>query len=172
MQPHASPALPRQPAARGRQRVCVSLSESFPPVADIKLPRWRRLTHRIPENLSSVLQAQHSTKSTSHFIRPSVPQLTGWVTTPHKLWGGSVVKDPPANAGDVGSIPGARRSPGEGNGNPLQYSCLGNPMGRGAWRVIVRGVTKSQTQLRKRLRARAQTPKGFKTRSVCPALGW
>ena len=59
----------------------------------------------------------------------------------------------------------------EGNGNPLQYSCLGNPMGRGAWRVTVRGVTKSQTQLRNRLRVHAQTPKGFKTRSVCPALG-
>ena len=41
--------------------------------------------------------------------------------------GGSVVKNPPANVGDVGLIPGLERSPGEGNGNPLQYSCLGNP---------------------------------------------
>ena len=47
--------------------------------------------------------------------------------------GGSVVKNPPANAGDMGSTPGSGRSPGEGNGNPLQYSCLGNPMDRGAW---------------------------------------
>ena len=47
--------------------------------------------------------------------------------------GGSVVKNPPANARDKGSIPGSGRSPGEGNGNPLQYSCLGNPMDRGAW---------------------------------------
>ena len=46
--------------------------------------------------------------------------------------GGSVVKNPPANAGDAGLIPGSGRSPGEGNGNPLQYSCLGNPMDRGA----------------------------------------
>ena len=46
--------------------------------------------------------------------------------------GGSVVKNPPANAGDTGSIPGSGRSPGEGNGNPLQYSCLENPMDRGA----------------------------------------
>ena len=46
--------------------------------------------------------------------------------------GGSVLKKPPANAGDVGSIPGSKRSPGEGNGNPLQYSCLGNSMARGA----------------------------------------
>jgi len=47
--------------------------------------------------------------------------------------GGSVVKNPPANAVDLGSIPGSGRSPGEGNGNPLQYSCLENPMDRGAW---------------------------------------
>ena len=47
--------------------------------------------------------------------------------------GGSVVKNPPANARDTGSIPGSGRSPGEGNGDPLQYSCLGNPMDRGTW---------------------------------------
>ena len=46
--------------------------------------------------------------------------------------GGSVVKNPPVNAGDAGLIPGSGRSPGEGNGNPLQYSCLENPMDRGA----------------------------------------
>ena len=59
--------------------------------------------------------------------------------------GGSVVKNLPATAedtGDMGSIPGSERSPGEGNGNPLQYSCLGNPMDRGAWQVAVHGVTK------------------------------
>ena len=58
---------------------------------------------------------------------------------------GSVVKNPPANAGDVGLIPGLGRSPGEGNGNPLQYSCLKNPMDRGAWWPTVHGVTKRQT---------------------------
>ena len=47
--------------------------------------------------------------------------------------GGSVIINPPANAEDVGSIPGLGRSPGEGNDNPLQYSCLGNPMDRGSW---------------------------------------
>ena len=47
------------------------------------------------------------------------------------------------NAGDLGSIPGSGRSPGEGNGNPLQYSCLKNPMNRGAWRDAVHGITKS-----------------------------
>ena len=59
-----------------------------------------------------------------------------------------VVKNPPTNAQDlrdVGSIPGSGRSPGEGNGNPLQYSCLENPVDRGAWRVVVHKVTKSQT---------------------------
>ena len=53
-----------------------------------------------------------------------------------------MIKNPPANAGDVGSIPGLGRCPGEGNGNPLQYSCLGNPMNRGAWRATVHGVAK------------------------------
>ena len=57
------------------------------------------------------------------------------------------VKNPPANAEDAGSIPGSGRSPGEGNGNLLQYSCLGHPMGRGAWRATLHGVAKSWTQL-------------------------
>ena len=56
--------------------------------------------------------------------------------------GDSVVKNLPANVGNLGLIPGSGRSPGEGNGNPLQYSCLGNPMDRGAWRAIGHGVTK------------------------------
>ena len=59
-----------------------------------------------------------------------------------------MVKNPPANAGDtrdMGLIPGSERSPGEGNGNLLQYSCLGNPVDRGTWRATVHGVTKSQT---------------------------
>ena len=47
--------------------------------------------------------------------------------------GGSVVKNPPANAGNMGSIPGSGRSPGEENSNPFQYSCLGNPKERGSW---------------------------------------
>ena len=54
-------------------------------------------------------------------------------------------KNPPASAGDIGSIPGLGRSPGEASGNPLQYSCLGNPMNRGAWWTIVHGVSKNQT---------------------------
>ena len=61
--------------------------------------------------------------------------------------GGSVVRNPPANAGDAGLISGWGRSPGEGNDNPLQYSCLENPMERGAWKAAVHGVTESQTWL-------------------------
>ena len=60
------------------------------------------------------------------------------------------VNNPTANAGDamnVGSIPGSGKSPGGGNGNPLQYSCLKHSMDRGAWRAAVHGVAKSQTQL-------------------------
>ena len=52
------------------------------------------------------------------------------------------------NVGDSGLIPGLERSPGEGNSHPLQYSCLGNPIDRGAWPAIVLGVAKSWTQLR------------------------
>ena len=58
-----------------------------------------------------------------------------------------MVKNPPANAedaGNEGSIPGSERSPGEGNGNPPQYSCLGNPMDRGTWRAAAHRVAKSQ----------------------------
>ena len=51
------------------------------------------------------------------------------------------------NVGDLGSIPGSRRSPGEGNGNPLQYACLENPMGREAWWAPIHGVAKSRTRL-------------------------
>ena len=58
-----------------------------------------------------------------------------------------MVKNPPANAGDVGLIPGSGRSPGEGNGNPLQHSCLRNSMDRGAWWATVHGVTKSWARL-------------------------
>ena len=75
-------------------------------------------------------------------------------TPAHFIWyicmppcfpGGSEVKAFACNAGDLGSIPGLGRSPGEGNGTPLQYSCLENPMGRGAWWATVHGVAKSRT---------------------------
>ena len=60
---------------------------------------------------------------------------------------GSVVNNPPASAGGISLIPGAGRSPGEGNGSPLQYSCLGNPMDKGACRATVHGVTKELEEM-------------------------
>ena len=59
--------------------------------------------------------------------------------------GGWMVKNPPAKAGDTGSVPGSERSPGGGNDNPLQYDCLEHPMDRGAWWATVHGVTKIWT---------------------------
>ena len=76
-----------------------------------------------------------------------------WLEVQHDFWASQValaIKNPPANAGDVrdaGSIPGSGRSPGGGHGNPLQYSCLVNPVDRGAWQAIVHRVAKSQTRL-------------------------
>ena len=61
--------------------------------------------------------------------------------------GGSGVENLPADAGDEGSIPGLGKSLGVGNGNLFQYSCLGNPMDRGAWRATAHGVAKSQARL-------------------------
>ena len=70
------------------------------------------------------------------------------------LWGfpgDSYSKESACNAGDPGSIPGSGRSPGEGNGNPLQYSCLENAMHRGAWQILVHGVAKSLSDTTERL---------------------
>ena len=62
--------------------------------------------------------------------------------------GGSDGKESARNVGNLGSVPGSGRSPGEENGNPLQYSCLEHPMNRGAWQATVLRITKSQTQLK------------------------
>ena len=76
------------------------------------------------------------------------PVLLPWnpVSADQGFPGGSDAKEPACNEGDLDLIPGSGRSPGEGNGNPLQYSCLENPMDRGAWRATVHGViTESDT---------------------------
>ena len=65
----------------------------------------------------------------------------------HGTAGGSAGKESAGTAGDLGSVPGLGRSPGDGNSNPLQYSCLNNYMDRGAWQAIVHGVAKSWTWL-------------------------
>ena len=62
--------------------------------------------------------------------------------------GDAMVKNPPANAEDAGSIPASRKSPGVGNGNPLNYSCLKNSLDRGVWQATVHRVTKRRTHLR------------------------
>ena len=81
-------------------------------------------------------------------VPPRPYSLCPWfVLNSQELPNSSVVKNPPANAGDAGLIPGSGRSPGVGNGNPLQYSCQGSPMHRGAWWATVHGVTKSRTRL-------------------------
>ena len=71
--------------------------------------------------------------------------MKDWITQDMGFPAGSVAKDLPANAGDVGSIPESGKSPGEGNGNPLQYPCLESPTDRGAWWATVHGVTKRCT---------------------------
>ena len=80
------------------------------------------MLERRPQNKNSQLGQEH-------------PMIMGFSC-------GSMVKNPPAKVEDVSFIPGSGRSPGEGSGNPLQYSCLGNPLDRGTWLVTVHGVTK------------------------------
>ena len=73
-----------------------------------------------------------------------MPAISLWALAYTCFPDGLVVKKPPVNAGDLGLIPELGRSQGEGNGNPLQYSCLENPMKRGVWWVTVPGVAESQ----------------------------
>ena len=81
-------------------------------------------------------------QSLGHKLLDMTEQLTLW-----RYSGGTDNKESACNVRDLGSIPGSGRCPGEENGNPLQYSCLGNSMDRGAWWVTAHRVTKSQTQL-------------------------
>ena len=87
-----------------------------------------------------------------HEVAKNQTQLSDWIPSPND-WASQValvVKHPPANArdaGDMDSIPGSGRSPGGGNGNPLQSPCLENSMGRGAWWATVHGVAKNRTRL-------------------------
>ena len=76
-------------------------------------------------------------------VRESVLGLLLQGTNP--IYDGFLVKNLPANVGDRGPIPGSGRSPGKGNSNPLQYSCLGNPMDKGVWQAIIHGVKLDMT---------------------------
>ena len=93
-------------------------------------------------------------KETKHFMGNKQPRFESWPldTSTKYLWltgfpGGSYGKESTCNAGDPVLIPGSGRFPGEGKGNPLQYSCLGNPMDTGAWQVTVHGVTRVEHDL-------------------------
>ena len=81
------------------------------------------------QNVKDLKQKSDMISSTDKIQHPCTIKTLNKLSFP----GGSVVMNPPANEGDVGSIPGLGRSPGEGNGNPLQYSCLDIPMDRGVW---------------------------------------
>ena len=87
---------------------------------------------------------------------------------------GSVVKNLPANAGDVGSIPGSGRYPGVGSGNPLQYSCLENSMDRGAWWTVVHGVPwlSASTHAHTCALTRGMPPSPLFAVFLCPAYCW
>ena len=92
------------------------------------------------------------TTDTCNNIDESPENNSGWKNkkSPKATWGfpgGSDGKESNCNVGDPAPNPGSARSPGEGNGNPLQYSCLENPTDRGAWLTTVHGVPKSHTQL-------------------------
>ena len=87
---------------------------------------------RFLDNLMVALSSNFYNQTDNSFVYQGFPD-------------GSLIKNSPANAGDLDLIPGSGRSPGEGNGNPLQYFGLGNPMDRGAWLATVHGVTKSWT---------------------------
>ena len=112
------------------------------------LPNWTALCLHLWEHLLSKVNL------TCFFTLETWQADTCHVTPRNCVWrnvfcqksfpGGSVVKNPSANAGDPGSIPELGRPPGEGNGNPLQYSSLENPMEGGLWRAAAHGVAESQ----------------------------
>ena len=113
---------------------------------------------RFPEKDStSEISLQHGSGRMEHLWpkgrsrRHSIHDKSGYLWFVHSMEqgfsNGSDGQESPCSAGDLGSIPRSGRSPGEGNGKPLQYSCLGNPMDRAAWRATVHRVTKSWTRL-------------------------
>ena len=86
-------------------------------------------------------------KATVHGAAKSWTQLSNFTYHIWEFPSGSDGKESACCARDPGSIPGSGRSPGEGNGNPLQYSCLENPMDRGTWQATVHGASQSRTKL-------------------------
>jgi len=115
-------------------------AERFPEKQERQQPRKPTL-----KVMGTYIEAQENILKAKkiHVIKPLMIKYS---TMLNCFPGGSDSKELPCNAGDLGSIPGSGRSPGEGNGYPLQYSCLENAMDRGAWGATVHGVAKSQTQ--------------------------
>ena len=138
------------------------------------------MLHSLPWSMSSTFYLSNSPEI--HLRLPPDPCKEDWnfQTRPllmspceNFLWHtvDSTVKNLPANSGDtgdVGSIPGLGRSPGGGNDNPLQYSCLENSMDRGAWWATVHGVAKSWTQLSSHARTGSLNPRLYYYSLECP----
>ena len=127
----------------------ISLREKNPETADTVLWAWFQLQ---PERTQTIIRESGRPWRGDSLHGKSFQHKRIWEVI-QRHWGfpsGEVVKNPPANAGDTGDlglIPGSGRSPEAGNGNPLQYSSLENPMDRGAWWAIVHRITKSRTWL-------------------------
>ena len=144
-----------------RTVVCQApLSMGFP-----RQEYWSGLPFPSPGDLPDPGMEPMSLKSAALAGRFFITSTTSSSVSPSGFPGGSVVKNLPANAGRPGFNPWSGRSPGEGNGNPFQYSCLGNPMDRGAWRATAHGVAQSQTQLSEYACTRAHNHKIWKTGS-------
>ena len=129
-------------------------------LAGIRANMWARRPHHpppVPEGWDStkVLRQTLCVRHWAGFLSPPgksykvllIAPIYWWVNWGSGFPGGSVIKNPRADAGDIGLIPGSGRSPGERNCSPLQSSCLGNAMNRRAWQATVSGVAKNQIQL-------------------------
>ena len=149
------PAPPHHQCINFSPALCSLSSEIFSKF--FRRRGWQRMRwlHGITDLMDVILskfweilkdrEACPSLCAADHQIAKSWKWLSEWTTIVFRGFpGGSAVKNLPANAGNLGSIPGLGRSSGEGNGNPLKYFCLGNPMDREAWQATVHGVSNSQ----------------------------
>ena len=113
--------------------------------SNLGLPYCRETLHPLYTSFYSIVYNRQTLMFSYNHIKENIQYVLSKNT-----WGfpcSSVSKESACSAGDPGSIPGLGRPPAEGNGNPLQYPCLENPMDRGAWWAAVHGVTKSRAQL-------------------------
>ena len=130
-------------------RPLIALSSPFPTqplLPSLLTPNLMGFTASPPAALPTLLLSDKAPVPFTWHTRTAPPHPPPFFSAPDRL-GGSDGKASAYNAGDPGSIPGSGRSPGEGNGNPLQYSCLENPMDGGAWWATIHGVAKCRTRL-------------------------